>query len=212
MSTNSPPTSPVSSASGGSTSAARRPPANCRQHRPGQYVPDTPPPSAHHTSYKRRERRGDCPGRRRLLCITLRATTVIGGEGSAPRSGRLPPRRAKATTCHRCSRSTVATCTRSGQAIGTVPSVRIQRRRAEQREDLRERLPSRPGCWLALARPTVALSWLYTMAMPVLSMLLASSIRPPMAARLLGGQVNVFRAGQIICRHGLRAGPAGRAR
>ena len=47
---------------------------------------------------------------------------------------------------------------------------------------------------------------LYMMAMPVLSMLLASPISPPMAARLLGGQESAPWAGQICSRHGLRAG------
>jgi hypothetical protein len=43
--------------------------------------------------------------------------------------------------------------------------------------------------------------------MPVLSMLLASPISPPMAATLLGGQVSASWAGQMVSRNGLRAGP-----
>jgi len=45
--------------------------------------------------------------------------------------------------------------------------------------------------------------WVSTMAMPVLSMLLASPISPPIAVRLLGGQVITFWVGQIVRRHGL---------
>ena len=67
------------------------------------------------------------------------------------------------------------------------------------------------GCGVIIQRAGGP-SWLYTMAMPVLSMLLASPISPPIAARLLGGQVSGFWVGQIVSRHGLRAGPAGLTR
>jgi hypothetical protein len=35
-----------------------------------------------------------------------------------------------------------------------------------------------------------------------------SPISPPMATRLLGGQVRAFCVGQIVGKHGLKAGPA----
>jgi Bacteriocin-protection, YdeI or OmpD-Associated len=81
--------------------------------------------------------------------------------------------------------------------------------------DLRERLrgvATKSDCWSAPTGPTVARSWRHTMAMPVLSMLLASPISPPMVATLLGGQVSASWAGQMVSRHGLRAGPAGLTR
>jgi hypothetical protein len=50
LAADSPPSSPVSSASSGSTRAAGRLPGNCGQHRPGRYVTDTPPAAKHTTS------------------------------------------------------------------------------------------------------------------------------------------------------------------
>jgi hypothetical protein len=69
--------------------------------------------------------------------------------------------------------------------------------------------PTKSDCWSAPTGPTVARSWRYTMAMPVLSMLLASPISPPMAATLLGGQVSASWAGQMVSRHGLRGRTGG---
>jgi hypothetical protein len=128
MSTNSPPTSPVSSASGDSTSAT----GGVRQAMPT--TPARPVRDGHPMPwYERRERGGDYLGRRRLLWITVRATTVIGGEGSVARSGRWPPRRAKPATSHRVQSINCNDVREIRPMHWNMPSVRIQRRCIERR-------------------------------------------------------------------------------